>query len=185
MSKIDTSAWKEFKIKDIFGEAKLGKYHNPESLYKDDNGYEYICASNQNNGVNKDMPKVNGENLSLTTGNIIAWGKQCPMFTYHKNPCVTSQGMYYLELDDSIDENAAMFIIACLTNRLEGKYGYSNCLIGSKLDEKTISLPVKETEEIDWEFMEDYIKAIQKIVIKDVVKYKDEVISKTKQVVAG
>lgn len=185
MNRIDTSTWKEFKIKDILGEAKLGKYRNPESLYKDDNGYEYICASNQNNGVNKDMPKVNGENLSLTPGNIIAWGKQCPMFTYHKEPCVTSQGMYYLELDDSIDENAALFIISCLTNRLEGKYGYSNCLIGSKLDEETISLPVKETEEIDWEFMEDYIKAIQKIVIKDVVKYKDEVIAKTKEAVAG
>ena len=36
----------------------------------------------------------------------------------------------------------------------------------------------------DWDFMEKYIKAIEKIVIADVVKYKDAMISKTKEVVA-
>lgn len=35
----------------------------------------------------------------------------------------------------------------------------------------------------DWEFMEKYIKAIEKIVIADVVQYKDAMISKTKEVV--
>jgi len=36
----------------------------------------------------------------------------------------------------------------------------------------------------DWDFMEKYIKAIEKIVIVDVVRYKDAVISKTKEAVA-
>ena len=36
----------------------------------------------------------------------------------------------------------------------------------------------------DWDFMEKYIKAIEKIVIADVVQYKDAMISKTKEVVA-
>lgn len=35
----------------------------------------------------------------------------------------------------------------------------------------------------DWDFMEKYIKAIEKIVIADVVQYKDNMISKTKEVV--
>ena len=35
----------------------------------------------------------------------------------------------------------------------------------------------------DFEFMERYIKAMQKVVIVDVVKYKDEVIEKTKSIV--
>ena len=33
----------------------------------------------------------------------------------------------------------------------------------------------------DWEYMEKYIKAIEKLVIKDVVKYKDELIEKMKE----
>lgn len=35
----------------------------------------------------------------------------------------------------------------------------------------------------DWDFMEKYIRAIEKIVIADVVKYKDAMISKTKEVI--
>ena len=34
-----------------------------------------------------------------------------------------------------------------------------------------------------WLFIEKYIRAIEKIVIADVVKYKDEIIAKTKEVV--
>ena len=37
----------------------------------------------------------------------------------------------------------------------------------------------------DWNFMEKYIKAIEKIVITDVIQYKDAIISKTKEVVAS
>ena len=37
----------------------------------------------------------------------------------------------------------------------------------------------------DWEYMEKYIRAIEKVVIKDVVKYKDSVIERTKEIVAS
>ena len=36
----------------------------------------------------------------------------------------------------------------------------------------------------DWDFMEKYIKAIEKIVIADVVKWKDEMIAKTKTIIS-
>lgn len=35
---------------------------------------------------------------------------------------------------------------------------------------------------IDFQYMGNYIKAVQKITINNVVKYKDEVIDKTKEV---
>lgn len=34
-----------------------------------------------------------------------------------------------------------------------------------------------------WVFMEKYVKAVEQVVVADVVKYKDEVIEKTKDVV--
>ena len=37
----------------------------------------------------------------------------------------------------------------------------------------------------DWEYMEKYIKATEKIVIRDVVDWKDEMIEKTKEVIAN
>lgn len=180
----------EFKVKDVFGAAKLGKYHNPKDLQLDTNGYEYICASNMNNGVNANMSLVNGNNLSLTEPNIIAWGKQCPMFTYHPNECVTSQGMYYLELGEHT-ELEALYIIGILSRACEG-YCYTNCLIGSKMDATVISLPVIASpdpnhtytiDDIDFDYMEQYIRAMEKLAIADVVKYKDKVIATMKEIV--
>ena len=170
MSNIDTSSWKEFKISEVFGKAKLGKYHNPTDLIEDKNGYPYICASNQNNGINSQMPRVNGLNLALTPAKIIAWGKQCPMFTYHDERCVTSQGMYYLDLTD-YSENVALFICSALSKACKGKYSYSNCLIGSVMDEITIKLPVKESEEIDWDYMQERIAELEQERIAELEQY--------------
>lgn len=36
----------------------------------------------------------------------------------------------------------------------------------------------------DWTYMEKYIRAIEKVIIKDVVDYKDSIIAKTKEIVA-
>ena len=34
----------------------------------------------------------------------------------------------------------------------------------------------------DWDYMENYIRVIEKIVIRDVVKYKEDVVDKTKKI---
>lgn len=160
---VDTRVWGEFVAKDLFGPSKLGKYHNPSTLHESDDGYEFICASVRNNGINHAMPKVDGENLSLTPPNIIAWGKQSPFFTYHENPCVTSQGMYFIEIND-LTRNQIHFVITIL-NKLTRGYNYTNCLIGKKFDELSIPLPLKPgtdevnytEDDIDWCYMESYI----------------------------
>lgn len=52
------------------------------------------------------------------------------------------------------------------------------------MKESTIKLPIiAKTRNIDLDYMEKYIRVIQKITIKDVVKYKDKVINKTKDVI--
>lgn len=37
----------------------------------------------------------------------------------------------------------------------------------------------------DWDYMTAYIRAMKKVVIADVVKYKDEVIAKTRSLVSA
>ena len=170
---LDTRSWGKFVAKDLFGPSKLGKYHNPKTLYESDNGYEFICASVMNNGINKSMPRVNGEDLSLTPPNIIAWGKQSPFFTYHENPCVTSQGMYFIEIN-GLTRNQIHFVIAVL-NKLTSNYSYTNCLIGKKFDELSIPLPLKffvnpsnyTQDDIDWDYMESYIHDLEQSYIHD------------------
>ena len=170
---VDTRVWGEFVAKDLFGPSKLGKYHNPSTLHESDDGYDFICASVRNNGINHAMPKVDGENLSLTPPNIIAWGKQSPFFTYHENPCVTSQGMYFIEIND-LTRNQIHFVITIL-NKLTRGYNYTNCLIGKKFDELSIPLPLKPgtdevnytEDDIDWAYMESYIHELEESYIHE------------------
>lgn len=177
---VDTRVWGEFVAKDLFGPSKLGKYHNPSTLHESDDGYEFICASVRNNGINHAMPKVDGENLSLTPPNIIAWGKQSPFFTYHENPCVTSQGMYFIEIND-LTRNQIHFVITIL-NKLTRGYNYTNCLIGKKFDELSIPLPLKSgtdevnytEDDIDWNYMESYIQELEESYIQELDAYLKE-----------
>ena len=176
----DTRDWGKFVAKDLFGPSQLGKYHNPKTLYESDNGYEFICASVMNNGINKSMPKVNGENLSLTPPNIIAWGKQSPFFTYHENPCVTSQGMYFIEINN-LTRSQIHFVITVL-NKLTTGYNYTNCLIGKKFDELSVPLPLKPDtdpsnyteDDIDWSYIESTIRELEESTIRELDAYLKE-----------
>lgn len=67
-----------------------------------------------------------------------------------------------------------------------------DCILSLPIQTDTEGNPIIDTEckyhpdgyIPDWDFMEKYIRAIEKIVIADVVQYKDAMISKTKEVVA-
>jgi len=174
---VNTSAWGEFKARDLFGPSKLGKYHNPKDLHASDDGYEYICATTMNNGINQTLSCVIGNDLtipfriggglSLTPSHIIAWGKQNPYFTYHENPCVTSQGMYFVEVKNKT-RNQIHFLITVL-NKLSSEFSYTNCLTGKIFDELSIPLPLKpsanpsnyDQTDIDWDYMDRFMHGIE------------------------
>lgn len=173
---VDTSQWGEFKARDLFGPSKLGKYHNPKDLQASDDGYEYICATTMNNGINQTLSCVIGNDLtipfkiggglSLTPSHIIAWGKQNPYFTYHENPCVTSQGMYFVEVKNKT-RNQIHFLITVL-NKLSSEFSYTNCLTGKLFDELSVPLPLKQgtnptdytQDDIDWNYMETVMSRV-------------------------
>ena len=61
---------------------------------------------------------------------------------------------------DLFDEKSGLFIAAILQHTLLNSLNYSNMCSWAKIKDLSIKLPVTETEEIDWEFMEDYIKSL-------------------------
>lgn len=161
MGKIDTSGWKEFSVCELFGKSRLGKYHSPESLVESETGYPYICASNQNNSINQKMSLVSGDDVRPTPQNIISWGKQCPYFTFHEEPCVTGQGMYYIVIPKYIPRRAIRYVITVLQSAVEGKFGYSDCFIGSSMDDLKIKLPATPDGAPDWTYMESYMANLE------------------------
>ena len=75
-----------------------------------------------------------------------------------------------------------MYIVGTLS-KLPSLFSYNSMATWNKLRNVEISLPVLQSGEIDFDYMERYIRATEKLVIADVVKYKDNVIAATKKVV--
>ena len=85
---------------------------------------------------------------------------------------------------ENVNEKAVLYMSVCL-QFLNKIFSYSNMASWEKINKQniSISLPTKN-DQPDFDFMETYIHAVEKVVIKNVVTWKDKEIEKTKEVVA-
>ena len=75
-----------------------------------------------------------------------------------------------------------LFIKAVIEKSLQGKYDFGNKLRASQTHDFEFLLPTKN-KQVDKNFMSDFIKVIEKIVIKDLVEWTDKKIAATKEVI--
>ena len=168
MTQIDTSKWGKFRVGDLFT-IYLGDYNNPKFLTEDENGIPLVSATTTNNGISGYYKKT--PDLKVITKNKITWGKQCPYFCYQTTDFITGQGTYYLDVS-ALSFYTSLFICAVLNNEISQKYDYNNCLIGKKLSEEIILLPIATKGSPDWQFMEDYMKNIMEQAEKKIYEVK-------------
>lgn len=184
MSQISTFNWKEFKIGDLFDihPTKAYKLNNAD-IYKTSGDTPVLSNSSLNNGIGGYCGLEPTEEGNIITFSDTTSGADT-MF-YQANPFIGYahvQGMYPHD-KENFTEEIALFLISVIKQAVGTGFSYSVKFTREIVFNTVIKLPVKEVEEIDWEFMEKYIRAIEKIVIKDVVKYKDEVIATAKKIV--
>lgn len=80
-------------------------------------------------------------------------------------------------------ENIALYIISSM------KKSFANFVWGQQsfaldvISEIPVELPVDVHGNIDFEYMSQYIQAIKKVSIEDVVRYKDKIITETQNIV--
>ena len=80
-------------------------------------------------------------------------------------------------------EEVLIYCSASLQKSIKKKFGYDNKAGWNKVKEENIFLPIDDNGEIDYKFMETYIRAIEKQCIKNVIAWKDKIIQTTKEVV--
>ena len=117
-----------------------------------------------------------------------------PTILIHSNNqnCVYLETPFYLKdghgatsvlQNSELNKLNAQYIITCISKIITKKFNYNNKATKIALKNTKISLPVNKDNQIDYIFMETYIKAIEKLVIKNVVEWRDKQINATKQVV--
>ena len=96
----------------------------------------------------------------------------------------THNHVFSLAGDAIRNRHAGMYIVGILS-RLPKLFSYNNMATWNKLKNIEVSLPVTLNGDIDFDYMERYIRAIEKLAITDVAKYKDKLIATTRQVVGA
>lgn len=169
---------KEFRLDELFS-AESGDF-DIKKEHINGLGIDVVTAGETENGIlgkSDIMAKVfDGNTITIDMFGKCTYRPDCYKMVTHAR-------VFSLKcLFSDFDEKSGLYMTTVLQKLVNG-FSYSNMCSWNKIKGMSIKLPVKESEEIDWIYMKKYIRTIEKIVIKDVVKYKDEVIEKTKEIV--
>lgn len=156
MTKIDTSTWKEFRVGDIFECETTGGIASKNNLTE--GNIPYITRSAENNGVSGTCGNIE----KIVRGNCITIGAEGFTAFYQKNDFVAGNKVYTLR-HPQMNEIIGLYLSSVL-NVLSSKYSFADARILDKIKEEKVLLPVKKIDEIDFEYMEVYMKDIEKRV---------------------
>jgi len=130
----------------------------------------YITRSDMDNGINlfvsdEQMPKYKKDD-----GNVITIGLDTQTVFYQKNSFWTGQNIQVLS-NDNLNYWVAMFIIPLLKIQMKKfAWGSTGATLG-RLNRTRIMLPVNSDGLPDWQFMEDFMKQIERDKIAAVLNH--------------
>ena len=150
---INTSEWKEYKVKNLF-DVKGTKTTKIEELENYGKGnYPYVTTQAVNNGV------ANKYNYYTESGGVLTIDSAVLGYcTYQEKPFSASDHVEKLTPKFKMNKYIALFFVALFNNECY-KYSYGRKANQLKIKETILKLPTKNNEP-DWQFMEDYIKSL-------------------------
>jgi len=142
----------------------------------------YLCASSENNSISS---YINYKKELIDEGNCIFIGGKTFVVTYQENNFYSNDShnlSLYLKDEKYKNKYVQLYLTTCIQKSLAHKYSWGNSVSKAKIKNDNISLPIMNNK-IMYDKMEIFISAIQKLVIKDVVKYADMKIETIKKVI--
>lgn len=165
-NRITQTEWKEYYIKDIFEKIQRGKRLTKANFI--DGVTPYVSSSAITNGVdsfvgNKEKVRIFENCLTLANSGSVG------STFYHHYPFVASDHVTHLK-NDNFNKYIYLFI-ASIIKRLESKYNFNREINDTRLKNEVILLPLTENSEIDYEFMEEYMKHLEAKMITKYLNY--------------
>ena len=149
--------WRNFYIKNLFSVEKC-KCKDGSSL---ENGNEitYIGAKKNDNGV---MKIVSRDEDLVSKGNGIVFignGEGSAGYCIYQSKDFIGSTSLSIGYNEKLNEYNALFLVAIL-DKERFRYNFGRGWTANRLLNTKIKLPVNLKEEVDWKFMEDYIKSL-------------------------
>lgn len=172
--------FKEYDILDIFSVKNTSNILSCD-ITENSGSTPYLCASSENNSVSS---YIKYDENYLEDGNCIFIGGKTFVVSYQEHNFYSNDShnlALYLNKQDARTKLHQLYLVTCVYKSLSHKYSWGDSVSKTKIKNDRISLPTKDGKP-DFDIMQTFISAIQKLVIKDVVKYSEEKISATKLV---
>lgn len=170
----------EYKLGDLFEVKSNPQLDKSNFVFSENAAYPYFTRTAFNNGICGYVEYLDNEHK--IKGGCLAIGMIAMKFFYMQADFYAGQfTKRAIPKGFLLNEKIANFFISIMN-----KYScvYQNILVRdfeNKFMESKVSIPVDEAGNIDYAFMQIFISAIQKLVIKDVVAYSDCKMAATKQ----
>ncbi len=175
----------EFKLETLFEKLKTNslKYKTSELPNKKIDKYclPALTAGIKNQGLNNYVP-IDGATVLKKVISISANGANTGATFYQNTKFTVLQDAYAIKWaynNLQISDNQYLFLASCISTAIYGSYEWTNKAGWTKVKQEKIQLPIRNSK-IDFEFMEIFVSAIQKLVIKDVNTYANKKINAAK-----
>lgn len=171
----------EFNVVDIF-DVKNTKNILSRDVIENSGETPYLCASAENNAVSS---YISYDENFLDKGNCVFIGGKTFVVSYQEKDFYSNDShnlVLYLKDSEKRKRLNNLFLATCINKSLKYKYSWGNSISNKKIQNDKVSLPTQNNQP-NYELMETFISAIQKLVIKDVVLYADRKIEATKKIV--
>lgn len=150
--KIDISAWKSFRVGELFANIPKPYVYHVKDVTEDKNGIPYIVRSKFNNGTKYRVENKVG--MKLNPAGVISFGAENPTFFYQYEEWCSGRDIYYIDTRN-LSTHTCFFLISCLMF-ITYKYSYNYGLFPDLLKKEYIKLPTINGEP-DWNYMNDFM----------------------------
>lgn len=177
----------KFVMHDIFEmlQVKKAKKSQVRNYYSNEFCIPVVYAKFGDNGImywgRKDEFTTYKNVISIVYNGVIAAGK---VYAQKEETGILAESYMIRYKHGEIPFLSNLYMACVIEHEIYPKYSRENLAIwNNRVENETIELPITPDGDIDFDYMERYIRAIEKMTIADVVKYRDRELYAAKQAV--
>lgn len=158
--------WKAFDFTDVFTDIQRGK--RLKKADHSEGNTPYVSSTSQTNGVDGfigNTSRVRAFEDCLTVANSGSVGSAF----YHRYRFVASDHVTRLQRE-GLDKYAYLFMVPII-NRLSEKYSFNREINDERIKREKLLLPIDNKGEIDFAFMSDFMREVEKDILGTTLKY--------------
>ena len=143
----------------------------------------YVTAGEGNNSISA---YISYDMEQIEKGNAIMIGGKTMVITYQEDDFFSNDShnlVLYAKDDNLRHELIQLFMVASLNKSLKPIYSWGDSISKAKIVKDKFDLPITPSGEIDYKFMETYIRAQEKLAIQRVKDWRNKEIATTKNIV--